>query len=476
MALRFKIFYCLLFGTLLLSAQVEPLYFLRCNNARLQYNPGLPAHQKVHVGLGADNLFFTLNTGPFTYNNLISQGDDGYKYISVEQLVSCLKQPKDQTGGVGLRMELLDVGFSMGKTHLAVSMLLRTETALRLPGEALAYLLEGNADYVGMPVTSEISANGCAFMDIGVLLQRSFKKRFTIGVRPKFLVGLACAETGEGELRLYTDNDWNLHVGGSADFSLLYPDFKSFVSEEGRKVDFASLEHAARHGHGIGLDAGADVQITDHIGVSFSLLDLGEIHWDGQDRYHRRRLTVGVNPDCPYYEDGDLVFKGIDYEQLRQILEGENPFEHIADSLKEWLSYSWAEDSATQVHYRLTPKAYTELRYSITPKHSLSALLRTDFLPEKVAPSVTLGYSGHFPFTDIGLTYTLWDNYGRKNLLGIGFDFKSGPVHWLLTLHQLELDWSEKRFQWKNMRQVAFQAGFYFAFGKREPYKKKDKD
>ena len=34
------------------------LYFLRCNNARLQYNPGLPAHQKVHVGLGADNLFF----------------------------------------------------------------------------------------------------------------------------------------------------------------------------------------------------------------------------------------------------------------------------------------------------------------------------------------------------------------------------------------------------------------------------------
>ena len=89
---------------------------------------------------------------------------------------------------------------------------------------------------------------------------------------------------------------------------------------------------------------------------------------------------------------------------------------------------------------------------------------------------MTLGYSGHFPFTDIGLTYTLWDNYGRKNLLGIGFDFKSGPVHWLLTLHQLELDWSEKRFQWKNMRQVAFQAGFYFAFGKREPYKKKDKD
>lgn len=467
----------LLFCVTALSAQVEPLYFLRSNNARMQYNPGLPAHQKVHVGLGADNLCFTLNTGPFTYNNLFLQGEDGYKYINVDQLVSSFKQPKDQTVGVGLRIELLDVGFSMGKTHMALSMQLRTETALRLPGEAFAYLLEGNADYVGTPVNSEISANGCAFMDMGVLLQRTFKKRFTIGVRPKYLVGLACAETDEGEIRLYTDNDWNLHVGGNAGLTLLFPDSKSFSDYDGRKMDPYSLMHAAKHGHGFGLDAGADIQITDHIGVSFSMLDLGDIHWDGLDRYRRQRLKVGINPDCPYYEDGDLVFKGIDYEQLRQMLEGEKqPFEHIADSLKEWLSYSWEEDSATSVHYRLTPKAYTELRYSFTPKHSLSALLRTDFLPEKVAPSVTLGYSGHFPFVDLGISYTLWDNYGRKNLLGIGFDFKSGAVHWLLAVHQMELDWREGRFKWKNMRQAAIQTGFYLAFGKREPYKKKDKD
>ena len=139
-----------------------------------------------------------------------------------------------------------------------------------------------------------------------------------------------------------------------------------------------------RHGHGFGLDAGADVMLTDHIGLSFAMLDLGDIRWDGADRYRRRRLTVGLNPDCPYYENGDLVFKGIDYDQLRQLVEGDKPFEHIADSLKEWLVFSWSEDSATAFRYNLVPKAMAEVRYSFTANHSLSALLRTDFLPEKV--------------------------------------------------------------------------------------------
>ena len=465
----------LLFFATALSAQVEPLYFLRSNNARMQYNPGLPARQKFHLGIGAGNFAFSLNTGPLTYNNLFVQGEDGYKYINVEQLIYALKQPKEQTGRLEFRTEVLNFGLAIGNTSAGVSLQLRSDAAVRMPGEAFAYLLEGNAEYVGMPVTSEMSANGCAFMEAGLTLQHTFMKRFTIGVRPKYMVGLACVQTREGELRLFTDNDWNLHVGGVADISLLFPDENTYVTDNGN-ASYSSIMHAARHGHGFGLDAGADVMLTDHIGLSFAMLDLGDIRWDGADRYRRRRLTVGLNPDCPYYEDGDLVFKGIDYDQLRQLVEGDKPFEHIADSLKEWLVYTWTEDSATAFRYNLVPKAMAEVRYSLTDNHSLSALLRTDFLPEKVMPSVTLGYSGHFPFVDLGFSYTLWDNYGRKNLLGVGFDFKAGPVHWMLTLHQLEMDWKEGRFQWKNMRQVAFQAGFYFAFGKRDPYKNKDKN
>ncbi|MBO4403603.1 MAG: hypothetical protein J5792_08050, partial [Bacteroidales bacterium] len=131
----------LLFFATALSAQVEPLYFLRSNNARMQYNPGLPARQKFHLGIGTGNFAFSLNTGPLTYNNLFVQGEDGYKYINVEQLIYALKQPKEQTGRLEFRTEVLNFGLAIGNTSAGVSLQLRSDAAVRMPGEAFAYLL-----------------------------------------------------------------------------------------------------------------------------------------------------------------------------------------------------------------------------------------------------------------------------------------------------------------------------------------------
>ena len=454
-----------------LSAQMDPSTLLRTGHGRLSANPGTPAPHRFYFGAGVGNAGLEFAAGPFSYNRIVLQGEDGHKHLDVDRLVPALKVKGDLTGGLDLRMELLGAGFSIGNFYVDFSLQLRSENVFRLPGEALSCLLDGSAVSVGESVSSGISFRSGSFLESGFLFQKSFLNKFTLGIRPKYLVGLAQAETNKGELRIHTDGEMNLYVGGKADFQLLYPDIR-LLCEDGT-WNSGRLYAAMQMCRGFGVDFGGDVMISDRIGFSLSLLDVGSMRWNGRDGSCRKRLTVGVNPDAPNYEDGYLVFKDEQRDVFHQMLDGEMPFESLKDSLEMWFVYQWEEvDDRMPPVFRLTPKMVAGLRYAPTPKHTLSASLRADFMPEKGVPSVMLGYDGSFSFFDFALSYTLFDVYGRKNLLGVGWDFKSGPFRWTLALYNLKLDWSERSFNWRNMRQIALKAGIYCAIGRRNPYDK----
>ena len=466
---------CLLLLGNLLPAQVEPLYFMRTNNARLQYNPGLPAYRKCRFMVGTGGLDFGAALGYFSYNDLIVKGEDGYKYLNTVQLAENFKSESSKVRADG-RVELFDLGISLGKTYADLSLQLRSETALRLPGEALAYLMEGNAGYVGVPVRSEISVSGIDYLEAGFTLQHTFDKKYRFGIRPKMLFGLAYAQTTSGSLLLHTDNDWNLHVGGGMEGLLFYPDPDGMSGPDG-KFQTKRLRPLLTGNSGFAVDLGADVALNKHVGLSVSLLDAGAIRWEVQEPYRKKRLVAGLNPESPFYVDGELVFKGLDEEKIRQLLDGENPFEEIADSIGSWFVWQFEEDSPSSFRTRLTPKLLAEVRYSFTPKHSLSALLRYDFLPEKGIPTVTLGYSGSvLPFLDLAATYTLWDLNMRKNLLGAGIQIHAGAFNLMLSAYQFEADFKHRRLAWRNMRQAGIQFGCYFSFGQRGVTKKKKEE
>lgn len=461
------------------GAQVEPLYFLRGNNNSLSYNPGSPAFRKVYVGIGLGQLQLNLGSDFLTYNNFIVKGEDGYKYLNTETLLSIFQDKDRNFMAMELREELLGVGVSLNKTYVSASLNLRSETSLRLPGEAFAYLLQGNATYVGSPVRSEIVANSSTFMEFGVLVQRTFLDKYTVGLRPKYLIGLVSAKADEAYLELYTDDDWNLRMRAQADAYLNMPDWDWISDQFEHGASFSKIMNFGRQcmkgNRGFAMDLGANAEFTKHIGAAFSVLDFGRIHWHNEAPYAVRHYQVRVNEKSSYYKDGYLTFEGVDFDCLRSVLNGESPWEGLGDSLKNLFSAEEKDVSHSYTYTSsLTPKLMLEAHYAFNKNHRVYLLNRTDFYPEKARTSFSVAYSGHFAsFFDLALSYSFRNQFAMRNSLGVGANFHCGLLNYYLSLYNINLNFENGYYQWKDLNSIAFQTGMYFSLGRRGVTKNK---
>ena len=99
---------------------------------------------------------------------------------------------------------------------------------------------------------------------------------------------------------------------------------------------------------------------------------------------------------------------------------------------------------------------------------------RTDFYEGDAQTALSLGYSGHFcSFFDLSVLYTMVNTMGYNNTLGVGGNFKFGPVNWYLSLYNISMNFDGLYYQWKDMQRIAFQTGFSLSIGKRGVAKKK---
>ena len=444
------------------TAQVDPLYFVRSSNQSLTYQPGRPAFRKAYFGLGISNMNLGFGSGLFSYNDLFYQEGE-YKYLNVNRLISNFKDEKKSLTSLDLRLEILGAGFSVGSFYVQASMNLRSETHLRLPGEAFAY--------VGKPVHSDFSVTSLNYLETGIMLQKTLFENYTVGIRPKLLSGLANVRTKEAYLELYTDNEWNLHANGSIDAMVCMPDMDAF---KGGKAGHAAQQLFGRN-RGFGMDAGVDVVLPMNFGLSASVLDLGSIHWNPESPSSFKRLTAGVNKESRYYEDGYLTFKGLDYDAINKILNSDDAFENLSDSLSQLVSHELT-DGGEAYTTRLTPKFILEARYSITKNQHVAMVSRTDFYEGDARTALSLGYNGHFAsFFDVAVMYTIRNTFGYNNTLGIGTNLKLGPVNWYLSVYNLNLNFDGRYYQWKDLHHIGLQTGFSIAVGKRD-VQKKDKD
>lgn len=309
-----------------------------------------------------------------------------------------------------------DIGFRVKKWAFNISTVTAFNNQTNFNKDFIGFVTQGNAPYVGETLNLDPEFQFSLHQEFGFGISREFLGFLNVGVRAKYLVGLADIRTTEGQLSLTTgeefyelqlEGDYQLQVAGLPlvqtleEFSELPID--SFFTE--KLVDpFGNLTGNT----GFGFDIGATAEFGDRLQVGLSILDIGSINWE---------------EDAAQYDiEGSFEFDGID---AAGFITG-NGSENILDSLDldNLIDFS---GKAQTYSTRLNPKLYTTARLKISKKLYLNAVLRNEFTGNGVRTGFGVGLQKKVSkMLSVGAMYSIRN--GSFANLGANLSLKLGPA------------------------------------------------
>lgn len=369
------------------------------------YKPN--ANFYISLPLGMQSIY-AFNNG-FTLNNLIHERaqDDS---LEIRPADAIAKMAAVNRVGVNLQNELLGFGFRVKKSYFSFGLINRTQASFSYPRDLIRFGVEGNGgDLLGKRASLDgLGFNATSYLEYGLGFNTELSDKLSVGVRVKFLSGMANVQTKKSKLGIYTDpNTFDITIDGAMEVntSNISPFYDTNYTS-----DFNVFPYMANFKNsGIGIDLGASYKLTDKITFSASALDLGFINWKSNTSNYK---TSDVN----------FTFRGID---LKEYFKDSSDFvKNFTDSLESIFSYSDNKDSYKT---SLNSRIYLGGSYEITKVFSASALWYSQFSQRKYRGGVTLAANAK---VNQWLTATVnYSIYGRSATnLGLGFSLRGGPI------------------------------------------------
>ncbi len=267
----------------------------------------------------------------------------------------------------------------------------------------------GNASYAGK--TADLNGVRVAanyYRELALAATKPVNDKLTVGVRGKFLMGMANVTTKESKSNLYTDPD-GMSVSGQSEFTLLTSGIAG--SESFNASNLFGLKNL-----GVAADLGARYKVSDKLSVACNVNNIGFIHWKGQVKNYR------VNGN--YTSTGYLMRDSADVTNA--------DWENVLDTLEA--VFKPKEDSKAYNSW-LSPTIYISGNYLIKENTTVYASFATDIY-YAIRPSFTVG-----AVQQIGKTVQATLNYSimANNYFNIGGGFvvRGGPAQFYLTCDNL---------------------------------------
>lgn len=434
-----------LFTSSYVNAQ-QTLAILNENIYSSNYNPGKPSVYKWHVGFpGVSNLTLTFSENLLTYKKFVTSTDTSI-IINPTNLLKNLKRPTRFT--VDVNEEILGFGFKTDEnSYFTFSTRLRSESYFMLPNELLSMLIKGNAEYIGKNIESNISAYHSSYLEASITYQYTIQNKYTIGFRPKFLIGLTNVHTEQSKINFLTTEDWDIQTNGVVQMNTYLPFNEEF---EPKTDDFIN---GLLKNPGFAIDIGAHFELPADFGIAFSINDLGTILWSN-DRL-TNSFSFTTNDTGKFIKEGSIFFDGFEVS-LKGIQDGQMPdINTVLDSISadDFITYSYARRDVYRTP--LYPKLYLEFFYKLS-NYRFTILSRTDFVGKHPIPSVTFACNGYFGnIVELALSYSIYNR--TFNNLGFGAHFHFGPVQLYFAFDNLIGPIAPKYFN-----SFSVQTGLYF--------------
>jgi Family of unknown function (DUF5723) len=299
-----KLFFFLLFGcqTLFVTAQEELM--LNGSNQIWHSNTQNPAFfpkgKKLVIGLPGLGLD-AHHSGDVAYDDVfLKQGDKtvidfGNAIGKLEDINTLFLEQRLETVSLGVR---LGSGLRLMAGHAN-----RLSAQLEYPKTLPDLIWSGNAKYIGQSVDIAPDINIFDWSELSAGAAFTFGK-IDIGARLKWLNGVSALNTDDAHKKasLYTNPDiYQLELSTDYGFhsSSLISAFDT--SGLGFNIDIANAKNKVfTSNSGFAIDLGAQIQLTEKLSVSASVVDLGgKINWSENARYFRSK--------------GQYEYKGVDF-------------------------------------------------------------------------------------------------------------------------------------------------------------------
>lgn len=202
---------------------------------------------------------------------------------------------------------LFSIGFNAGKSFNTLDVSLKANVRANLPGSFFAWTKEFG-DKLDM---SQFGFNLGAHMEVAYGHSRSIGEKLRVGMKLKFLAGLAKGGYAMDKLTLDMSGDsWSLNSKGSGVFVgpglMLDSDEDGYITSIEMSTDKEDIIQGLKN-FGFAVDLGASYDILDWLTVSAAVRDLGFISWN-------QAHILGS-------DESNLVYEGMDSEGGLNLIE-----------------------------------------------------------------------------------------------------------------------------------------------------------
>ncbi|WP_439181772.1 DUF5723 family protein [Carboxylicivirga taeanensis] len=437
-------------------AQDNSLMFTKGIPQSTQLNAAFRPVKKWYLAMPAlGSVQFNGTNSGFSWNDIIRKGTGMQADSLIVDLDYAAGQMQDNNlFATEASLQVLGFGFAVKQWFFTFDINHRLKARMNYPA-SLMNLRYGNWDYdLSQPINhsfSDIYVNGLDYHEVVLGASKSINDKLTLGVRVKYLIGVANVQSEYFTLEMETFQNGNMRITSDASFRTNIPldityDAEGYVDNLEVRDDADELFTSTKN-TGFGLDLGATYQLTDKLMLGAAINDLGFINWkEGTSRLFTKGTFDydGVNVSDELTGDaGDADY----LEQLGDDFEETFRFSNDADSYRTGLMGNFNVSADYQfkewLNFGLVSKNY--------------------FVDDKLVPQVTLATGLQAGRILSGaITYSYMKNAPAN--LGAGMALNLGPFQVYAVTDNLNAAFKPASAKYVNAR-----LGINFVFnGKRD--------
>jgi hypothetical protein len=437
--------FILLFSSNGFAQDGNTIYFMQ-NIPQSNYsNPALMPNCKFYLGIpGISSIRFNLDNGSFSYNDVFTRRADDSLIIDKTKLIGALSDNNKLSYDVS--EQIFAMGFRARRSYITLGVNTKISTNFNYSKDFMTFLLKGNAEFIGRNANlSNTKYEANAYSEIAIGYAREFGKKFTFGVKFKYLVGIVNVFTEKSNLNIFTNpNTYDI----TATSDLLIHSSSPFdsiknINDQLKDIKWKNL----MDNNGYAFDFGGEFRLNKRWAFGASLIDLGSITWKTNTKDYKTK-----NPNK------EFTFSGLD---INEAFKGGEIDDKVIDNLIDSLKETIGIEEYTGVSYKapLKTKLYLSASFALNSKNRFGLLMRNEFANEAVNTMLSVSYN-----TNIGrnLAITLSNTFVSGNMFnpGGGFTFNLGPFQ----LYMIGDHFSSVYLA--DMKNFGIHFGMNFVFGK----------